>query len=209
MSIVVSMWMGALLAVTPPGASGCLIAPVTTGITARFVPPSCPYCAGHRTLDFSAMIGADVVAPIDGTVTFAGVVAGSTYITISAPERSRIGPFDSGTSRSGISRSGISRSGISRSDELRDSTYLVTIGGVTANPDVMSGSRVVAGRRIGSVSTEPVRLSLRRTVPGGEAKYLDPEDSLVRWRTSARLVPPPGTVVGRVVTRTWTCRKPL
>ncbi len=194
MVIVVSMWMSALFAVTPPGATGCLVAPVTTGITARVVLPSCPYCAGHRTLDFSATIGTDVVAPIDGTVTFAGVVAGSTYITISAPARSRIGSTESVIARSVISR---------------DSMYLVTIGGVTANSDVMSGSLVVAGRRIGTVSTEPVRLSLRRTVPGGEATYLDPEDSLVRWRTPARLVPPPGTVVGRVVTRTWTCRKPL
>lgn len=199
MVIVVSMWMSVLFTVTPPGAPGCLVAPVTTGITARFVLPSCPYCAGHRTLDFSATIGTDVVAPIDGTVTFAGVVAGSTYITISAPERSRNGRAESVIPRSGTSRSGITRG----------STYLVTIGGVTANSDVMSGSLVVAGRRIGTVSTEPIRLSLRRTVPGGEATYLDPEDSLVRWRTPARLVPPPGTVVGRVVTRTWSCRKPL
>ncbi|MFM8857758.1 MAG: hypothetical protein ACKOI2_11270 [Actinomycetota bacterium] len=198
MTSVVALLVSSLLELTAPGASSCLTPPVTTVITARFDAPSCPYCAGHRTLDFSTTTGTNVVAPIAGTVTFAGVVAGSPYITVSVSSRSRNGPGEFIDIEAGI-----------ESDESWGSTYLVTIGGVNADPGVTAGSLVDVGRRIGTASGERVRLSLRRTVPGGEAVYLDPESSLLRWRAPARLVPPPGRAAGRVVTRIWACRTPL
>ncbi|MEN9801609.1 MAG: hypothetical protein RLZ37_734 [Actinomycetota bacterium] len=211
MSTVVALLVDALLAVTPPGVSSCLTPPVTTAIAARFVAPSCPYCSGHRTIDFSASIGAEVVAPIDGTVTFSGMVAGSPYITVSVSSRSRMGPLGFGVDSFASVDTEPTGTGPVESDsaDLQGSTHLVTIGGVIADRGAVAGSFVLAGRRIGSASAAQVRLSVRRTVPGGEAVYLDPEDSLVRWRAPARLVPPPGTPAGRVVTRVWTCRRPL
>ena len=205
------MLVNALLMATPPGGSSCLSPPVTSAIAARFVAPACPYCAGHRTLDFSATIGTDVVAPIDGTVTFAGIVAGSPYITMSVPSRVRIGSSGFGTSSfDSVDAGSIDTGSVdSRFGESGDSSYLVTIGGVIANRGVVAGSLVVAGDGIGTASSGMVRLSLRRITPGGEAVYLDPEDSLVGWRAPARLVPPPGTAMGRVVSRIWTCRTPL
>lgn len=198
-----SLWVHVLLAVTAPDASRCLTPPVSTAIAVRFVAPSCPYCAGHRTLDFSTTPGTDVVAPIDGSVTFAGVVAGSLYITMSVSSGSRTG------SESDPARSGFDDSDLSGSMDAQGSTYLVTIGGVIADRDVVANASVGTGRKIGTASGDRIRLSLRRTVPGGEAVYLDPEESLVRWRSPVRLVPAPGTVPGRVVTRAWTCRRPL
>jgi hypothetical protein len=211
MSIVVALLVGALLPVTPPGASSCLTAPVTTAIAARFVAPSCPYCSGHRTVDFSVSVGAEVVAPIDGTVTFAGVVAGLPYITMSVPPRSRTGSTRFGMNSFGSIDTDPSESGSISPDsaDARNPTHLVTIGGVIADRGVVAGSPILAGRRIGAGSSEQVRLSVRRIVSGGEAVYLDPEDSLVRWRAPARLVPPPGMPGGRTVTKVRTCRTPL
>jgi hypothetical protein len=196
MSSVVVLLMYTLVSVVRPGESSCLAAPVTYPISARFVAPSCPYCAGHRTLDFAAMPGIEVVAPVDGTVTFAGTVAGTAYITMSLPSQSRRESNDAEPGESDVVDSG-------------DSAYLVTLGGVIADRGVMAGAIVAAGQRIGVASGERVRLSLRRTVPGGEAAYLDPEPSLVGWRAPARLIPPPGSAARRVVTRFWACRAPL
>ncbi|MBA8990654.1 murein DD-endopeptidase MepM/ murein hydrolase activator NlpD [Curtobacterium pusillum] len=44
--------------------------------------PADDYAAGHRGLDVPAVIGAVAVAVDDGTVTFAGVVAGRGVVTI-------------------------------------------------------------------------------------------------------------------------------
>lgn len=189
MNVVVTACVSALLAAISAGSPNCLRPPVDARIASRFVAPSCPYCAGHRTLDFAAIPGAEVTSPVDGTVTFVGMVAGSTYITIAA------------TDRTGVSSTG--------SPDLQSSSYLVTLGGVTADPDVTTGRTVVSGRRIGTASTAIVRLSLRRIIPGGEAEYLDPENSLVRRRAPVRLVPEPGTLDGRIVTTTRSCRNSL
>lgn len=41
-----------------------------------------PFGPGHRGVDFSAAPGAPVQAPVRGRVTFAGLVAGTTWVTI-------------------------------------------------------------------------------------------------------------------------------
>lgn len=168
----------------PPVPPGCLTPPVTTSIATRFVAPECPYCAGRRTVDFGVAVGVDVVAPISGTVTFAGVVAGSQYVTIRPESDGAVGSM----------------------------THLVTIGGVAADPTVIAGSSVVVGRRLGTSATTSIRLSVRRVVPGGVAEYLDPEPSIVRWRAPVRLIPDPtidSGVVKRRVPLTWSCRRAL
>ena len=65
-------------------ALGCLLAPVTAPISVPYRQPACDYCPGHRTVDFgsSSTLAAVVRSPVAGTVTFAGEVAGTVYVTV-------------------------------------------------------------------------------------------------------------------------------
>lgn len=47
-----------------------------------FEPPPQPWAAGHRGVDLAAVPNGDVLAPGDGTVSFAGRVAGRPLVTI-------------------------------------------------------------------------------------------------------------------------------
>lgn len=74
--------VGATAAGAAPPTGTCLSAPVVGPIVSRFVAPSCPYCAGRRTLDFRAAIGESVRSPIAGRVFFAGDVVGTGFVTV-------------------------------------------------------------------------------------------------------------------------------
>lgn len=65
-----------------PGDVPCLLAPVAGEVVAPFVEPPCPYCAGHRGLSYRTVPGAPVRAGADGTVSFAGIVAGVRYVVV-------------------------------------------------------------------------------------------------------------------------------
>lgn len=56
--------------------------PVTRG----FDPPAKPWLAGHRGVDLAASPGATVLAAGDGTVAFAGEVAGKPVVSIEHPD---------------------------------------------------------------------------------------------------------------------------
>jgi murein DD-endopeptidase MepM/ murein hydrolase activator NlpD len=56
--------------------------PVLGPVIRGFEPPSTPYSAGHRGIDIAVPFGTPIRAPADGTVTFAGFVAGSLFATI-------------------------------------------------------------------------------------------------------------------------------
>ena len=51
-------------------------------ITRPFSPPATAYGPGHRGVDIAADPGADVLAPADGTVSFAGVVVDRPVVSI-------------------------------------------------------------------------------------------------------------------------------
>lgn len=71
--------LAAVLAVAPPS----LAAPVPGPVVAPFDATG-PYSRGHRGIDLGAGAGTIVRAPLSGTVTFAGVVAGNLTISIDA-----------------------------------------------------------------------------------------------------------------------------
>ncbi|MFC8013398.1 murein hydrolase activator EnvC family protein [Streptomyces cinereoruber] len=48
-------------------------------------PPPGPYAAGHRGVDLAAPPDAPVLAPVAGTVTFAGPVGGRGVLTLTLP----------------------------------------------------------------------------------------------------------------------------
>lgn len=57
-------------------------APVSGAVTRRFDPPDGPYGRGHRGVDLDVAAGDPVQAAADGTVAFAGPVAGVGWITL-------------------------------------------------------------------------------------------------------------------------------
>ena len=60
--------------------------PVQGPIIRGFEPPPNPYASGHRGIDIAVPYGTLIVAPLDGTVAFAGSVAGSLFISIDHPD---------------------------------------------------------------------------------------------------------------------------
>ena len=54
-------------------------------VTRPFDAPPHPYAAGHRGVDLAAAVGAPVVAAGDGTVVFAGMVAGRPVVSVDHP----------------------------------------------------------------------------------------------------------------------------
>ena len=51
-------------------------------IVGSFRAPDCPWCPGNVSVDFATEPGRPVGAPTPGTVTFAGDVAGTSYVSI-------------------------------------------------------------------------------------------------------------------------------
>ena len=69
----------------PAGARLALPLPGAPRVQRAFERPPAPWAAGHRGVDLTAVAGADVLAPGDGVVTFAGRVAGRPVVTIAHP----------------------------------------------------------------------------------------------------------------------------
>jgi murein DD-endopeptidase MepM/ murein hydrolase activator NlpD len=71
---------------TGAGAAGGYAWPVTGPVLRGFEPPPDPYSSGHRGIDIGAPFGSPLGSAQDGTVAFAGYVAGSLYISIDHPD---------------------------------------------------------------------------------------------------------------------------
>ena len=51
-------------------------------VVRRFEPSPTPWGAGHRGVDLSARVGQTVLAPADGVISFAGVIAGRGVVVV-------------------------------------------------------------------------------------------------------------------------------
>jgi murein DD-endopeptidase MepM/ murein hydrolase activator NlpD len=58
------------------------VAPVGGRVLQPFDPPATPYGRGHRGVDLAGVPGEPVRSALAGTVTFAGHVAGVTWVTV-------------------------------------------------------------------------------------------------------------------------------
>lgn len=61
------------------------VGPPLPEILRGWQPPPGPYAAGHRGVDLAAPPGTPVLAPLAGTVTFAGPVGGRGVLTLTLP----------------------------------------------------------------------------------------------------------------------------
>ena len=64
------------------GAATWAVAPVGGRVLRPFDPPATPYGRGHRGVDLAGVPGEPVRSALAGTVTFAGPVAGVTWVTV-------------------------------------------------------------------------------------------------------------------------------
>lgn len=79
MKIVVVVLLS-LFGPTPFGR--CYHAPVSGSVVQSFRAPGCPYCSGHRGLEYETIAGSAVTAVASGVATFAGVVVGVRYVVV-------------------------------------------------------------------------------------------------------------------------------
>ena len=63
-------------------ASRCWLPPVVGKVADPFRAPSCPYCAGNRGIEYRVHDTAVVRSVAAGSVSFAGVVAGTRYVVV-------------------------------------------------------------------------------------------------------------------------------
>lgn len=70
--------------------------PVDAPVSDPFRPPPTPYGPGNRGIEYATAAGTTVLASADGTVRFAGVVAGHRWVTINHDDgvRTTYGPLD-------------------------------------------------------------------------------------------------------------------
>jgi murein DD-endopeptidase MepM/ murein hydrolase activator NlpD len=69
----------------PPSSAtepGAWVWPVAGPVIEGFAPPDSPFGSGHRGIDIAVPVGTDVLAPADGTVSFAGPVGGRRFVTV-------------------------------------------------------------------------------------------------------------------------------
>lgn len=140
-------------------AANCLIPPVQGAVAFPYVEPSCEFCAGHRTVDFAQTVGLQVIAPVAGHITFAGMVVGQQFVTIDPDPQAGFGP-----------------------------DVVVTVGGLLRDPAVRSGLTVRAGQPLGTTAGL-IHLSVRHIVEGRPARYIDPTPFLAHRRSRVRLIP--------------------
>lgn len=71
-------------------ASACWLPPVDAPVVDPFRPPTCVWCPGNRGVEFGTGPGVDVRAVASGTVTYAGVVAGTGYLVVRHADGRRV-----------------------------------------------------------------------------------------------------------------------
>ncbi len=76
---------GAATAGAAGSAGTCWPPPVAAPIALAFVGPVCPWCPGHRGVEFATGASIVVTASTGGQVAFAGTVVGVGYVTVREP----------------------------------------------------------------------------------------------------------------------------
>jgi hypothetical protein len=165
-----------------PGVAGNWTPPVPGRVVRPFAEPIARYAAGHRGVDFAATAGVSVRAANDGTVSFAGDVAGSLHVVVA---------HDGGIR---TSYSFLTRVDVRVGQLVRRGQVVGAAGGVG---DGHGAGVLHFGVRIGDRYVDPMVLfhprdltQLVRLVPAGERDpggRLDPEGeraALLAWMSA-------------------------
>lgn len=67
-----------------------VIAPMEGAVIRRYEQPACQFCAGHRGVTVATEMGSEVVALMNGDVTFVGDVGGLTYVVLRVAPNVRV-----------------------------------------------------------------------------------------------------------------------
>lgn len=84
--LVLILLLPLLVSPGPARAAPCWLPPVTAPVVEGFDAPACPWCAGHRGLEYAPTGGLTVRAVTGGTVAFAGAVVGRRYVSVDQPD---------------------------------------------------------------------------------------------------------------------------
>lgn len=90
LTIVVALVVLGAPAPSAGAGASCWPPPVDGVVIDPFREPPCSWCAGNRGLEYRTDPGAVVRAATAGTVTFAGTVAGTTYVVVGAVDGRRL-----------------------------------------------------------------------------------------------------------------------
>lgn len=86
-------WIFAVSALAPAphmAAVACWSPPVPAAVAEPFRQPQCRWCPGNRGIEYATALGDPVRAVAAGTVTFAGSVAGTTYVVVGHADGLRV-----------------------------------------------------------------------------------------------------------------------
>lgn len=75
--LMLTMWAPDLVAAAP-----CWAPPTTAAVSDPYREPACTWCPGNRGITYATPPGTSIRAIAAGTVTFAGVVAGTGYVVV-------------------------------------------------------------------------------------------------------------------------------
>ncbi len=81
-SLIALTFVAALFVPDAAAAAPCWVPPLTGVVTDPFREPSCPYCAGNRGIEYRVRSGTVVRAVDSGVVSWAGTIAGTTYVVV-------------------------------------------------------------------------------------------------------------------------------
>lgn len=90
LALFVALIIGGAVGEPPLAVAACWLPPVPAPIVEPFVEPECPWCPGHRGVEFGPTAGAVVRAIAGGRVAFAGTVVGERYVAIEQHDGLRV-----------------------------------------------------------------------------------------------------------------------
>jgi hypothetical protein len=156
--------------------------PVKGAVIRGFEEPKDPYGAGHRGIDIAVPFGTAMVASQDGTVSFAGWVAGSLFISIDHADGVR------------TTYSWLSAVLVSKGDQVGRGALIGNTG--QGHPSVPT-PHLHFGARVGSTYLDPMLLlegadvvGLIHLAPLQEGAFFR-ADGFLRASSADRLVPAP------------------
>ena len=138
----------------------CLTLPAHTHVLDPFRAPPCDRCAGNRGLDLATTPGAEVRAATNGTVTFAGLVAGRTYVVVRANADRRVRVTYGGLATLAVARGHAVAQGESLGTAADTLFYGVRVGDRHVDPLSFTRASPTASAESATLAATPAQVPL-------------------------------------------------